>query len=436
MPKISNLPVATLSDLTDNDIFPITDSETVTTKSVTLSLLRTFIQSWINSAVGILTNKTINLTDNTVTGTKAQFNSAVSDWDIVFLDSADTISWVKTFLDGKIGFRNVANTITSFFKNTATVARTYTFPDRSGNIADDTDLTTTLNSAKSYADSLVVWLLDDRGNYNASGNVFPSSGWSGTAWAILKGDLWSISVAGTLWGVAVTAWDVIRAIVDTPGNTLWNWSITENNFWYVAENSANKDATGWYVGLTLFKINFKNVANTITSFFTNSNTVARTYTFQDRNGTIADDTDLALKANLTSPTLVTPNLWTPTAGNLSSCTADWTNAVGFRNIPSNSQSANYTTVLADAGKSIDHPSTDANARTFTIDSNANVAYPIGTCLTFTNMTAQVVTIAITADTMYLAWAGTTWSRSLAQYWMATAKKQTSTTWLISGTNLT
>jgi len=67
------------------------------------------------------------------------------------------------------------------------------------------------------------------------------------------------------------------------------------------ENTVNKDATGGYAGLTLFKINFKNVLNTFTSFFTNSNTAARTYTFQDRNGTIADDTDLALKAPLASP---------------------------------------------------------------------------------------------------------------------------------------
>lgn len=70
-----------------------------------------------------------------------------------------------------------------------------------------------------------------------------------------------------------------------------------------AELTANKDATGGYAGLTLFKINFKNALNTFTSFFTNANTAARTYTFQDRNGTIADDTDLALKAPLASPTL-------------------------------------------------------------------------------------------------------------------------------------
>ena len=111
-------------------------------------------------------------------------------------------------------------------------------------------------------------------------------------------------------------------------------------------------------------------------------------------------------------------------------------SVGYLNIPINSQSAAYTTVLADSGKAILHPSTDANARTFTIDSNANVAYALGTAITFINMPSQVVTIAITSDTMYLAGTGTTGSRSLAQYGMATAVKLTSTTWIISGTGLT
>ena len=129
-------------------------------------------------------------------------------------------------------------------------------------------------------------------------------------------------------------------------------------------------------------------------------------------------------------------LGTPSSGALTNCTADGTDAVGFKNVPIASKSAAYTTVLADAGKVIFHPSTDANARTFTIDSNANVAYPLGTVLTFINMTSQVVTIAITSDTMYLAGPGTTGSRSLAQYGMASAIKMTSTTWIISGSGLT
>lgn len=151
---------------------------------------------------------------------------------------------------------------------------------------------------------------------------------------------------------------------------------------------------------------------------------------------LTDETGSGAAVFATSPTLVTPVLGTPTSGNLSNCTADGTNGVGFKNIPQNSQSAAYTTVLGDAGKHILHPSTDANARTFTIDSNANVAYPIGTAITFINMTSQVVTIAITTDTMYLAGTGTTGSRSLAQYGVATAIKIDSTHWIISGTGLT
>lgn len=129
-------------------------------------------------------------------------------------------------------------------------------------------------------------------------------------------------------------------------------------------------------------------------------------------------------------------LGTPSSGTLTNCTADGTDAVGFRNVPIASKSAAYTTVLADSGKVIFHPSTDANARTFTIDSNANVAYALGTVLTFINMTSQAVTIAITSDTMYLAGTGTTGSRTLAQYGMASAIKMTSTTWIISGSGLT
>jgi hypothetical protein len=117
-------------------------------------------------------------------------------------------------------------------------------------------------------------------------------------------------------------------------------------------------------------------------------------------------------------------------------TVDGTNGVGYINIPQNSQSAAYTLVAADAGKHIFHPSTDANARTFTIPANSSVAYPIGTAISFVNRTSQVVSIAITTDTMYLAGTGTTGTRSLAQYGTATALKMTSTTWIISGAGLT
>jgi len=130
-------------------------------------------------------------------------------------------------------------------------------------------------------------------------------------------------------------------------------------------------------------------------------------------------------------------LGTPSSGTLSSCTVDGTDAVGFRNIPQNSQSTAYTLVLADSGKHILHPSADTTARTFTIPANSSVAYPVGTAITFINQNgAGVVTIAITTDTMRLSPAGTTGSRTLAANGSATCIKITSTEWIISGSGLT
>jgi hypothetical protein len=137
----------------------------------------------------------------------------------------------------------------------------------------------------------------------------------------------------------------------------------------------------------------------------------------------------------TSPTLVTPVLGTPSSGTLSSCTVDGTDAVGFRNIPQNAQTGSYTLVLADSGKHIYHAS-GAGAATYTIPANGSVAYPIGTALTFVNLSTTSISIAITTDTMYLSSAGTTGTRTLAQYGFATAIKVTSTAWLISGSALT
>lgn len=114
-----------------------------------------------------------------------------------------------------------------------------------------------------------------------------------------------------------------------------------------------------------------------------------------------------------------------------------TDNIGYLNIPQNSQSAAYTCVLTDAGKHILHPSADTTARTFTIPANSSVAFPVGTTITFVNQNgAGVVTIAITTDTMRLAGAGTTGSRTLAANGVATAIKLTSTEWIISGVGLT
>jgi hypothetical protein len=173
----------------------------------------------------------------------------------------------------------------------------------------------------------------------------------------------------------------------------------------------------------------------ITSFGTGVATFLGTPSSANLAAAVTDETGTGALVFANTPTLESPVLGTPTSGQLSACTVDGTDAVGFRNTPVNSQSEAYETVLADSGKTILHPVADDNARTFTIPANSSVAYPVGTVISFVNL-QNTVTIAITTDTMYLANDGDTGNRTLAEYGMASAMKVASTTWIISGNGLT
>jgi hypothetical protein len=98
----------------------------------------------------------------------------------------------------------------------------------------------------------------------------------------------------------------------------------------------------------------------------------------------------------------------------------------------NTQPNNYTTVLADAGKAILHPSTDNVQRTYSINSNANVPYSIGTQITFINRSAANLLITIIADTLLLCGTTNTGTRTLTQNGIAIATKVEATTWIIYG----
>jgi hypothetical protein len=107
---------------------------------------------------------------------------------------------------------------------------------------------------------------------------------------------------------------------------------------------------------------------------------------------------------------------------------------GYMGIPQSpaATTGSYTIVAADAGEHIYSTAT----RTITIPANASVALPVGTAISFVAATGATVTIAITSDTLLLAGPGTTGSRTLAPFGMATALKITSTSWIISGNGLT
>ncbi len=134
----------------------------------------------------------------------------------------------------------------------------------------------------------------------------------------------------------------------------------------------------------------------------------------------------ALASNLTLAGNVTGN---PAAGTVSTGTSGF----GYMGLPQNATTTGaYTVLAADAGKHIYSTAT----RTITIPANATTAMPVGSTLVFIAGSGATVTIAITSDTLYLAGPGTTGSRTLAAFGMATAVKITATSWIISGNGLT
>ena len=142
--------------------------------------------------------------------------------------------------------------------------------------------------------------------------------------------------------------------------------------------------------------------------------------------TSAIQTQMDAKAALASPT------FTGTVTIPAGVVGTAANA-GYMGIPQNATTTGSATVAAaDGGKHIYASAT----RTITIDSNANLALPIGFTVSFLAGSGATMTIAITTDTMYLAGPGTTGSRTLAPFGMATAVKYDTTKWMISGNGLT
>ena len=66
--------------------------------------------------------------------------------------------------------------------------------------------------------------------------------------------------------------------------------------------SVVRDGSGGVAGLTLFKLNLRNAADTLTSFLTNTATVARTWTMPDKDGTVAMISDVDIAAQTHSAT--------------------------------------------------------------------------------------------------------------------------------------
>lgn len=97
-------------------------------------------------------------------------------------------------------------------------------------------------AAKNYADLLVASAMQLCGGHDASSTAWPTTGGTGTAGAIKSGNLWFVSVPGTLGGKPVIIGDALFAVVDAPGQTDANWCVLDTNLGVVPETAGAASA--------------------------------------------------------------------------------------------------------------------------------------------------------------------------------------------------
>jgi hypothetical protein len=241
-------------------------------------------------------------------------------------------------------------------------------------------------------------------------------------------------------------------LLTTDGTTA-SWSntllqpITANSF---SPTSSTIPTNGMYLGATN-QVNFATdstsrvtIANSGTTindgFLTAARFIPSGSTVPSNGMYLASSNTLGFSTNSTNRLTIDSAGNSTFAGSVTGTSANATLAtgatgIGFMGLPQSSDAGttgSYTLKDVDAGKHVYASAT----RTVTIPSNSTTAFPIGTTIVFITGSGATMTIAITTDTLLLAGVGTTGSRTLAPFGMATAVKITATSWMISGAGLT
>jgi len=223
------------------------------------------------------------------------------------------------------------------------------------------------------------------------------------------------------------------------GTTAWNSLEYSGSGEHGAEDTV-ASATSTAIGATVSQNVSITGTTTITGFGTVAAGIVRFGRFTGILTLTHNATSLILPGGVNITTAAGDRFIAVSLGSGNWQVVSYTPATGlaaFPGIPLRSFSADTSVGYADNGIGLLHPSADTTARTVTIPANASVPLPIGfSCPIINQNAAGALTIAITTDTMRLAGAGTTGSRTLAANGIANAIKITSTEWIISGTGLT
>ena len=301
------------------------------------------------------------------------------------------------------------------------------------NVGEGTTLLTAINDAiaaeatarDAAIAAALTGLWDDRGNFDASGGGYPTTGGSGSGGAILKGDVWTVSVAGGAMDVG----DTLRALVDAPGSTPANWAIGETNVQQATEslrgtlkvsaqvtvedNTTTNDVDAvtpkkwwqaWTKGLTLANF-FSAVRGTVlTAFDPTPGLVTASDTVESAIGKLVGNVNF---------------------------NATGIAARALRLITINAQEGTtYTTVGGDGGPDKMLTLTNASAITCTIPPNSSLAYPVGTVINGIQGGAGVVTLTPGGGVTLTSRGGALKTAGTGAFF--SALKTATNTWFVTG----
>lgn len=208
-------------------------------------------------------------------------------------------------------------------------------------------------------------------------------------------------------------------ILDSSGRTTTEvWLTTGSSYKFVLKTSADVTIDTYD---NLIGVNDNSVAGVPWSSITSTPTTLAGYGIAD---SITAAAAAATYAPIASPTFTGDPKVPDSSGT--------TYSAGYKRVPVNSQTVNYQLVLADESKNVQMNGTSL---TLTIPANASVAFPIGTTIAITNLNATSLSVAITTDTLTKAASTTTGTRTISQNGKCVITKETSTTWIISGSGL-